>query len=172
MVAYLVTDSEISIGDLRSFLSKKLPDYMIPSAFVRLDALPLTANGKVDRKALPQPGDPSSRARNKYVAPRAELERNLVKIWQQLLRVETVGVEDNFFDLGGHSLLLVRLVQEIQDSLGLEVVLMEMFEHPTVASLARHLSSKQTEVQHKQRRPSQPMHPTKRKDAVAEDRNV
>ncbi len=147
LVAYLVTDSEISIGDLRSFLSKKLPDYMIPSAFVRLDALPLTANGKVDRKALPQPGDPSSRARHKYVAPRAELERNLVKIWQQLLRVETVGVEDNFFDLGGHSLLLVRLVQEIQDSLGLEVVLMEMFEHPTVASLARHLITKQTEVQ-------------------------
>jgi acyl carrier protein len=118
---------------------------MVPSAFVRLDALPLTANGKVDRKALPQPDDTSSRARSNYVAPRAELERNLVKIWQQLLRVETVGVEDNFFDLGGHSLLLVRLAQEIQDSLGLEVVLMEMFEHPTVASLASRLSGKQNQ---------------------------
>jgi acyl carrier protein len=127
---------------LRAFLRRKLPDYMVPSAFVRLDALPLTANGKVDRKALPQPDDPSSRARSHYVAPRAELERSLVKIWQELLRVETVGVEDNFFDLGGHSLLLVRLVQEIQSSLGLEVALMEMFEHPTVASLARHLSRK------------------------------
>ncbi|HEU4930628.1 MAG TPA: amino acid adenylation domain-containing protein, partial [Pyrinomonadaceae bacterium] len=146
LVAYLVTTDEIPISDLRVFLRKKLPDYMVPSAFVRLDALPLTANGKVDRKALPQPDDPSSRARSKYVAPRAELERRLVKIWQELLRVETVGVEDNFFDLGGHSLLLVRLVQEIQNSLGLEVALMEMFEHPTVASLARHLSRKQTQA--------------------------
>jgi amino acid adenylation domain-containing protein len=144
LVAYLVSNSEIQIADLRAFLRKKLPDYMIPSAFVCLDALPLTANGKVDRMALPKPDDPSSRARSNYVAPRAELERNLVKIWQHLLRVESVGVEDNFFDLGGHSLLLVRLAQEIQDSLGLEVVLMEMFEHPTVASLARHLRSKQT----------------------------
>ncbi|HKU73748.1 MAG TPA: amino acid adenylation domain-containing protein, partial [Pyrinomonadaceae bacterium] len=143
LVAYLVAETQIPVADLRAFLRHKLPDYMVPSAFVRLDALPLTANGKVDRKALPQPDDTSSRARSNYVAPRAELERNLVKIWQQLLRVETVGVEDNFFDLGGHSLLLVRLVQEIQDSLGLEVVLMEMFEHSTVASLARHLSGKQ-----------------------------
>ena len=143
LTAYLVTNEEIPIGDLRVFLRKKLPDYMIPSAFVRLDALPLTANGKVDRKALPQPDDPSSRARNNYVAPRAELERTLVKIWQELLRVETVGVEDNFFDLGGHSLLLLRMVQEIQNALGLEIALLEMFEHPTVSSLARHLSSKQ-----------------------------
>jgi amino acid adenylation domain-containing protein len=153
LVAYLVTGEEIPIGDLRAFLRKKLPDYMVPSAFVRLDALPLTANGKVDRKALPQPEDPTSRARNNYVAPRAELERSLVTIWQQLLRVETVGVEDNFFDLGGHSLLLVRLSQEIQNSLGLEVALVEMFEHPTVASLARHLSSKQSAV------PAQPTTP-------------
>jgi acyl carrier protein len=142
LIAYLVTNEEIPIGDLRAFLRMKLPDYMIPSAFVRLDAMPLTANGKVDRKALPQPDDPSSRARSNYVAPRAELERSLVKIWQQLLRVETVGVEDNFFDLGGHSLLLLRMVQEIQNTLDVEVALMEMFEHPTVSSLARHLSSK------------------------------
>jgi len=142
LIAYLVTNEEIPIGDLRAYLRTKLPDYMIPSAFVRLDAMPLTANGKVDRKALPKPDDPSSRTRSNYVAPRAELERSLVKIWQQLLRVETVGVEDNFFDLGGHSLLLVRMVQEIQNTLGVEVALMEMFEHPTVSSLAKHLSSK------------------------------
>ncbi|HET6976573.1 MAG TPA: amino acid adenylation domain-containing protein [Pyrinomonadaceae bacterium] len=154
LVAYLVASEEIPISDLRVFLRKKLPDYMVPSAFVRLEALPLTTNGKVDRKALPRPDGAASGARSNYVAPRAELERSLVKIWQQLLRVETVGVEDNFFDLGGHSLLLMRLVQEIQNSLGFEVALMEMFEHPTVASLARHLSSKQNVAPQEQTTPT------------------
>jgi amino acid adenylation domain-containing protein len=147
LVAYLVTTdgADISNSDLRSFLHIKLPDYMIPSAFIRLDALPLTSNGKVDRGALPRPDDVSAKPRHDYVAPRAEFERSLANIWQQVLRVAMVGVEDNFFDLGGHSLLLVRLIQEIQNSLGLEVSLMEVFEHPTVASLARHLSSKAVE---------------------------
>jgi acyl carrier protein len=117
--------------------------------------------------ALPKPDDLTSRARNNYVAPRAELERNLVRIWQQLLRVETIGVEDNFFDLGGHSLLLVRLVQEIQSSLALEVALMELFEHPTVASLARHLSSKQTAAPAPQ---TTPVDATAEEDAAARRR--
>jgi amino acid adenylation domain-containing protein len=147
LVAYLVTAAgiDISMGDLRTFLRKQLPDYMIPSAFIRLEALPLTSNGKVDRKALPKPDDPTGGPRSHYVAPRAEFERSLVNIWQQLLRVATVGVEDNFFDLGGHSLLLVRVIQEIQRSMNLEISLMEAFEHPTVASLARHLNQKRSE---------------------------
>jgi amino acid adenylation domain-containing protein len=155
LVAYLVTNEniELSIGDLRTFLRKKLPDYMVPSAFIRLDALPLNANGKIDRAALPTPDDPISQLRQTYVAPRAELERNLAKIWQETLRIAAVGVEDNFFDLGGHSLLLVRVVQEIQNSLGLEVSLMEMFEHPTIASLSRHLTSKQTDAPKQQTPP-------------------
>jgi amino acid adenylation domain-containing protein len=147
LVAYLVTTdgADISNSDLRTFLHIRLPDYMIPSAFIRLDALPLTSNGKVDRGALPRPDDISAKPRHDYVAPRAEFERSLANIWQQVLRVAMVGVEDNFFDLGGHSLLLVRVIQEIQNSLGLEVSLMEVFEHPTVASLAKHLSSKAAE---------------------------
>jgi amino acid adenylation domain-containing protein len=155
LVAYLVTNDnfELPIGDLRSFLRKKLPDYMVPSAFIRLDALPLNANGKIDRGALPRPDDPGSQLRQTYVAPRAERERNLAKIWQETLRIATVGVEDNFFDLGGHSLLLVRVVQEIQNSLGLEVSLMEMFEHPTIASLSRHLTGKQTDTPKQQTPP-------------------
>jgi amino acid adenylation domain-containing protein len=146
LVAYIVTaeNVDLSISDLRGFLRKKLPDYMIPSAFIRLAALPLMPNGKVDRKALPEPDDPTAAPRTNYVAPRAEFERSLVNIWQQVLRVATVGVEDNFFDLGGHSLLLVRVVQEIQRSMNLEVSLMEAFEHPTVASLARHLNQKRS----------------------------
>jgi hypothetical protein len=146
LVAYIVTaeNVDLSISDLRGFLRKKLPDYMIPSAFIRLAALPLMPNGKVDRKALPEPDDSTAAPRTTYVAPRAEFERSLVNIWQQVLRVATVGVEDNFFDLCGHSLLLVRVVQEIQRSMNLEVSLMEAFEHPTVASLARHLNQKRS----------------------------
>lgn len=147
LVAYLVTagGTDISISDLRVFMQQKVPDYMVPSAFVRLDALPLTSNGKVDRKALPKPDGLTAGPRSNYVAPRAEFERRLADIWQQVLRVETVGVEDNFFDLGGHSLLLVRLVQEIQRSMNLKISLMDAFEHPTVASLARHLNYKKPE---------------------------
>jgi len=122
---------------LREKLQGRLPDYMVPSAFVILDALPLTANGKVDRKALPAPeGRPEIGA---YVAPRTPTEEALASIWCEVLRLDRVGIEDNFFELGGHSLIATRVVARVRDVLGVELALRTLFEAPTVRGLADRL---------------------------------
>ncbi|MFA1627851.1 phosphopantetheine-binding protein, partial [Rhizobium mongolense] len=122
LVAYVVaktTDGSAEAGgaglaaSLRAHLGGLLPDYMVPSAFVRLDALPLTVNGKLDRKALPAPED-DAYARRAYEAPRGEIETALAEIWAELLGVERVGRHDNFFELGGHSLLAVQLMERLR----------------------------------------------------------
>ncbi|HET8796683.1 MAG TPA: amino acid adenylation domain-containing protein, partial [Thermoanaerobaculia bacterium] len=137
LVAYLVAagDAELSAGELREVLSRQLPDYMIPSAFVQLDALPLTANGKVDRKALPAPEAMALSARE-YEAPAGEIEETLAALWQELLRVERVGRNDNFFELGGHSLLAVQLISHIRAALHVELPLRELFATPSLSALA------------------------------------
>jgi aspartate racemase len=123
LVAYLVAAEEpaISPADLRSFLKQKLPDYMIPAAFVTLDALPLTANGKVDRRALPDPGQTRSASQETYEAPRTAVESLIAEIWQDVLRVDRVGVQDNFFDLGGHSLLCLPVMTRLEKQLGVRI---------------------------------------------------
>ncbi|HEY9799811.1 MAG TPA: amino acid adenylation domain-containing protein, partial [Leptolyngbyaceae cyanobacterium] len=111
LVAYLVVQVEsLSVEDLRHFLQQKLPDYMIPSAFIPLQNFPLTANGKVDRKALPAPDKINAEIEQFYVAPRNSLEAQMAEIWSQVLRVEKVGIHHNFFTLGGHSLLVTQLI--------------------------------------------------------------
>jgi SAM-dependent methyltransferase len=132
---------------LSSFLKAKLPEYMVPTAFVLLDALPLTPNGKVDRKALPQPGQKAARPRSEkeYVAPRTELEQALAALWKEVLQVEQVGVYDNFFDLGGDSLLIVRLNTRLQQALNRDVPVMKMFEYPTISRMVHYLSQSQEE---------------------------
>ncbi len=108
---------------------------MLPTAIVELEALPLTPNGKVDRKALPKPDfQPASSAA--VVPPRDELEAKLVKIWQEILKTQSIGVTDNFFDLGGHSLMAVRLMDEIQKSTGIEIPLTALFQGATIEHLA------------------------------------
>ncbi|HVH11393.1 MAG TPA: condensation domain-containing protein, partial [Longimicrobium sp.] len=132
LVAYVVGDVEVDA--LRAELRRALPDYMVPSAFVPLDALPLTPNGKLDRRALPAPrfaGDEDA-----YAAPRKPTEEVLAGILAELLRVERIGIHDSFFELGGHSLLATRVVSRIREVLGAEVPLRAMFEGPTVAELA------------------------------------
>jgi amino acid adenylation domain-containing protein len=146
LVAYVVSRapeaSVVAPGDLRSFLKEQLPDYMIPSAFVRLEALPLTPNGKLDRKSLPAADAAASReAGEAYVAPRSELERVIADVWQEVLEVGRVGVHDNFFGLGGHSLLLIRVNGKLRDALRAELPVIEMFKYPTVSALAEHLSA-------------------------------
>ncbi|WP_164003052.1 non-ribosomal peptide synthetase, partial [Pyxidicoccus caerfyrddinensis] len=138
LVAYVVTQEGQSLDalSLRSFLQQRLPEYMVPSAFVALDTLPLTSSGKVDRKALPAP-DGAVAASAGYVAPRNETEQRLAALWSELLRVEQVGLHDNFFELGGHSLLVTQVVSRIRASFGVELPLHTLFEAPTLEALAQ-----------------------------------
>ncbi|HEX5724950.1 MAG TPA: condensation domain-containing protein, partial [Longimicrobiaceae bacterium] len=132
LVAYVVGDVEAGI--LREHLRRKLPDYMVPAAFVPLERLPLTPSGKVDRKALPAPELAS--AEERYVAPRTPVEEVLAEIWAEMLRLERVGVTESFFELGGHSLLATRVVSRVRQVFGVELPLRALFEGPTVAELA------------------------------------
>jgi amino acid adenylation domain-containing protein len=142
LVAYVVpADGQVpTTSELRRFLEERLPDYMIPSAFVALEALPLTPNGKVDRRALPAPARVRPELETAYVAPRSRLEQTIAQVWEEVLPVDEVGVHDNFFDLGGHSLLMARVHHRLQERLGEEVSLVEMFQYATVHTLARRLS--------------------------------
>ncbi|MCG1056170.1 alpha/beta fold hydrolase, partial [Mycetohabitans sp. B5] len=119
-------------------VAASLPEYMVPSAFVRLDAWPLTPNGKLDRRALPAPDD-AALAHQAYEAPQGELETTLAAIWAELLGVERVGRHDSFFALGGHSLLAMRLINRVRTALGVDLAIRTLFEAPTLAGLARHL---------------------------------
>jgi amino acid adenylation domain-containing protein len=132
LVAYVVGGADAD--ELREHLRRSLPDYMVPAAFVALDALPLTPNGKLDRKALPAPDLASAGGR--YVAPRTPTEEVLAGIWAEVLRLERVGVEESFFELGGHSLLAIRVVSRVRDVFAVELPLRALFEGPTVAELA------------------------------------
>jgi acyl carrier protein len=125
-------ETPVDAGALRAHLAAGLPDYMVPGAVVFLDALPLSPNGKVDRRALPLPGTVTEL----YVAPRTPAEETLAGIWAEVLRVERVGVDDNFFDLGGHSLLAMQVVSRVRQAFGAELPLRALFEAPTVAGLA------------------------------------
>ncbi len=138
LVAYVVASTEEAPGidELRNFLKQKLPEYMVPAAFVMLTALPRTPNGKTDRKALPAPDMNRPALRDAYTAPRNPLEQLLADIFQELLNLDRVGIHDNFFDLGGHSLLAARVVSRVRHALKIEVALRALFEAPTVAELA------------------------------------
>jgi amino acid adenylation domain-containing protein len=138
LVAYvsLAPDSQITQSELTSFLAKSLPTYMMPSCFVRLDELPLTANGKIDRAALP-PSAPGNLLGDKsYVGPRTLVEERLHSILCPLLQLDTIGVEDNFFMLGGHSLLGTQLIARIRTAFGVEITLRILFDNPTIAGIA------------------------------------
>jgi amino acid adenylation domain-containing protein len=142
LVAYVVAQpgGTVSKAALRTALQSELPAYMVPAAFVPLEALPLTANGKVDLAALPEaPADagPIEGAG----APRSDLERRIAEIWRAVLKTERVGVRDNFFDLGGHSLLMAKLQSVLKERAGIDVALMDLFRYPTIEALASHLAS-------------------------------
>jgi amino acid adenylation domain-containing protein len=137
LLGYVVPREEnITAGALRGFLLERLPDYMIPGVFVQVSALPVTAHGKVDRSALPAPDTGNTLADEAYIAPRTLVEERLGAILATLLRVERVGVNDNFFLLGGHSLLGTQLITNISRSFGVELSLLTLFDHPTVAAMA------------------------------------
>jgi amino acid adenylation domain-containing protein len=129
-------DSRARAAELRGHLRQRLPEYMVPSALVAMDAFPVTPAGKIDRKSLPAVDQARREATAEYVAPRNDTEAKLAALAGELLKVERVGVEDNFFELGGHSLLATQLISRIRDELRVEVALKALFEHPTVAGLA------------------------------------
>lgn len=138
LVAYIVpvAGKSLDIGDLRSFLKGKLPAYMLPSAFEVLDRIPLNANGKVDHKALPAPKKKSADLEKTFVAPRSDMEEKLASIWAEVLQFSPVGVYDNFFALGGHSLMGIQVISRIRTHLQVELPLRSLFENPTISELS------------------------------------
>jgi amino acid adenylation domain-containing protein len=137
LVAYIVPGQAASLttGELHGFLKARLPDYMVPGAFVFLEMLPLTANGKVDRRVLSLPDTSTPDLSASYVAPRNSVEAVLAVIWSEILRVGRVGVYDNFFVLGGHSLLAIRVMSQVRDALQVDLTLRTLFEKPTLTEL-------------------------------------
>nr|WP_306464213.1 non-ribosomal peptide synthetase [Corallococcus exiguus] len=139
LVAYVSVEGTLDVAGLRAFLHSRLPEYMVPSAIVRMDALPLTPSGKVDRKALPAPDAPTA-GRAEPIAPRDDTERALAEIFAQVLGIARVGVRDSFFELGGHSLLATQVAARVRARLGHEVPLRTLFEASTVEALARRIT--------------------------------
>ncbi|MBF2070721.1 non-ribosomal peptide synthetase, partial [Fischerella thermalis] len=147
LVAYVLPqpNQTLTIPELRHFLKSKLPNYMVPTAFVTLEALPLTPNGKVDRKALPAPDQTRPELETTYQPPQNEIEQTIANIWQEVLHVKEVGIYDNFFELGGQSLLLVQVHSKLQKILPQDLSLVEMFQYPTISSLAKYLNQEQNQ---------------------------
>jgi amino acid adenylation domain-containing protein len=144
LVGYIVprTNPDPRIDELRGFLKDKLPDYMIPSTFIFLDALPLT-NGKLDRKALPKPDGKRPELSLPYTPPQSEVERKLAQIWAEVLSLDRVGIHDNFFDLGGHSLAATQVVSRVIKKFQLEIPIQSLFHSPTVADMADLITANQ-----------------------------
>jgi len=152
LIAYIVPaqGGAPTVSELCNYLKEKLPDYMVPSAFAFLDSLPLTPAGKVDRRALPEPGNARPGLDAAYVPPRTPLEEEVAKIWAEVLSLDRVGIHDNFFELGGHSLLGVNLIAQIQRDLHVNLPLRFLLESPTIAQLAARIKATQDEGLHVQ----------------------
>jgi acyl carrier protein len=147
LVAYVVAarGTELTGSDLRESLTSRLPAYMLPSAFVMLDTLPLTPNGKLDRRALPRVEHQGTDLSVDFAAPRGFLEESIAKVWCSLLKLERVSVQDNFFELGGHSLLAAKLISNLRRDMNISLKLIDVFQSPTIASLAALIYQRQTE---------------------------
>jgi acyl carrier protein len=147
LVAYVVPDGgqPPSISVLRQHLKERLPEYMVPTAFVILGKFPLTPNGKIDRRSLPSPTSLRPELESAYVAPRSQIERTITSIWQAVLHLEKIGIHDNFFDLGGHSLRMAQVHSKLRQKLQSDLSILEMFKYPTISSLAQFLSQGKNE---------------------------
>ncbi|MEO6850867.1 MAG: alpha/beta fold hydrolase, partial [Mucilaginibacter sp.] len=135
LISYVVGKGKYEREEVIGYLKKKLPDYMVPTLWVELESLPLTPNGKIDKKALPEP-DIEKQLKDKFVAAETAEELMLTEIWQAVLKLEKIGVEDNFFDIGGHSLLAVQIITRIEQRTGKKFPLAILFEYPTIRSLS------------------------------------
>ncbi len=144
LVGYVIAKAGQSptVEALRTHLAQAVPDYMVPAAFVFLDAFPLTINGKLDRNALPAPGSDRAHLAAAFAAPQNEMETMLARLWKTTLKRDLVGIDDNFFDIGGDSLLLTALHREIERELRRDVPITDLFQFPTIRKLAAHLGAK------------------------------
>jgi len=142
LVAYIVSNQEHTptIEELHRFLKEKLPKYMVPSAFVMVETLPLTSNGKVDRRALPKPDAGYFQQEDVHIMPRTEIEQTIATVWQEVLNLDKVGIHNNFFDLGGHSLLVIRVVKQLNECFQYDLSVLNIFMYPTISTLAEYLS--------------------------------
>ncbi|MBW4477601.1 MAG: amino acid adenylation domain-containing protein [Tolypothrix brevis GSE-NOS-MK-07-07A] len=145
LVAYIVSGQHQipTVSELRNYLKELLPDYMIPGVFTFLDTLPLLLNGKVDRRALPVPGSLRPTLTTTYQLPQSQMEQQIAKLWQEVLHIEQVGIHDNFFDLGGHSLLILKVNNKLRGIVQRDISVVTMFQNPTIYSLAQYLSKEQ-----------------------------
>ena len=143
LVGYVVVEEERRVNELRAELQEKLPEYMVPSALVEMERIPLTPNGKVDRKALPKPKQAVSG--EEYVGPRTAVEEIVGGIFGEVLRVERIGIHDNFFEMGGHSLLATQVFSRVKRAFGVELGLRKLFERPTVAGLGEEIEEARRE---------------------------
>lgn len=171
LVAYIVSEivADNLTSELRSFLIEKLPDYMMPSAFVQLDILPLTPNGKIDYFALPLPEN-RHQLKQDYVIPQTEVEQLIAGVWQDILQLEKVGINDNFFELGGHSLLLVKIQAKLNKILARELSVIDLFQYPTIHKLAEYLNQNS---ENKQQNFSQiHSHADRQKQAIEKQREL
>lgn len=144
LVAYLIPAAGVHkekpiIDELRALLREKLPEYMVPAAFVLLDAFPTTPNGKIDRKALPLPENIMAQPQGQFAKPSNTMEETITQIWRETLRLDQIGVQDNFFDLGGHSLLMGQVQSKIWHTLKLKIEMLDLFKYPTISTLAKYL---------------------------------
>jgi acyl carrier protein len=137
-------EARLSASALRKILRERIPEFMVPSVFVFLDAMPLTPSKKIDRRALPAPDETRPDLAQHYVPPRNEAEEKLATIAAGLLKIERIGIEDNFFELGGHSLLATQFVSRIRDAFQVEIPLRMLFEKPTIADLAWEMQQMQS----------------------------
>ena len=136
LVSYIVSDREVPASDIKIHLSYKLPHYMVPSQFIQLEKMPLTRNGKIDKRALPEFGNAKLSGKSEFIGPRSSIESRISDIWKEILSRDKIDVHDNFFDIGGHSLKAVRVSSQIHCELGVEINLRTLFQHPTISSLS------------------------------------
>lgn len=149
LCAYFTAEPELPVSEVRVYLTKQLPGFMVPSYFMLLENMPLTSNGKVDRKALPKQDD-SLRDKRRYEAPRSELEWQLAEIWQDMLGVQQIGIHDNFFDLGGDSIKAIGLVNKMNRHCRIHVQIREMYLYPTICMLVGHIQSQKADNQYEE----------------------
>jgi acyl carrier protein len=144
LVGYVVpaARTKIDVASVREALRERLPEYMVPSNIISIDELPLTPNRKIDRKALPAPDVLSAHAApTESAKPESEIDRAIAEVWQEMLGREGVGIDDNFFDLGGHSLLVVRVHRKLQEVLGRSLALTDLYRFPTIRALSSYLTA-------------------------------